>query len=115
MYVRKFEADSLDEALKSIKKELGPDAIILKTVTNKGFKGAFKKNRVEITAAISEKSYTKKARVDNVLDDETRDRFYQNDSSYISQMIEGHDQHQPGQGSQGQGNGSYAQLVLTSL
>ena len=41
MYVRKFEADSLDEALKTIKRDLGPDAIILKTVTNKGLKGAF--------------------------------------------------------------------------
>lgn len=111
MYVRKFEADSLDEALKSIKKELGPDAIILKTVTNKGLKGAFKKNRVEITAAISEKSYTKKARVDNVLDDDTRNKFYQNDSSYISKMIEGHDQHQPQQSNAGAG-GSYTQLGL---
>ena len=36
MFVRKFEADSLDEALLNIKKDLGPDAIILKTVTNKG-------------------------------------------------------------------------------
>lgn len=90
MYVRKFEADSLDEALKSIKRELGPDAIILKTVTNKGFKGAFKKNRVEITAAISEKNYTRKSRVDKALDDESRERFYDGDSSYISQMIDGH-------------------------
>ena len=62
MYVRKFEADSLEEALKSVKRELGPDAIILKTITNKGLKGAFRKNRIEITAAISEKSYTKKGR-----------------------------------------------------
>ncbi|MCF8058701.1 MAG: hypothetical protein K9K67_05360 [Bacteriovoracaceae bacterium] len=88
--MRKFEADSLDEALKSIKRELGPDAIILKTVTNKGLKGAFKKKRVEITAAISEKNYSKKARVDQVFDDETKDKFYQNDSSYISKMIDGH-------------------------
>ena len=63
MYVRKFEAESLEDALKAIKKELGPDAIILKTVTNKGLKGAFKKKRIEITAAISEKSYTKKQKL----------------------------------------------------
>ena len=60
MYVRKFEADTIEEALKDIKRELGPDAIILKTLTNKGLKGAFKKKRIEITAAISEKTYTKK-------------------------------------------------------
>ncbi len=49
MYVKKFEAETLDEALRSVKGELGPDAIILKTITNKGLKGAFKKGRVEIT------------------------------------------------------------------
>ena len=46
MYVKKFEGESLDEALQSVKRELGPDAIILKTVTNKGLKGAFKKSRI---------------------------------------------------------------------
>ena len=56
MYVKKFEADTLDDALQSVKRELGPDAIILKTITNKGLKGAFKKSRVEITAAISEQT-----------------------------------------------------------
>ncbi len=90
MYVRKFEADSLDEALKSIKRELGPDAIILKTVTNKGLKGAFKKNRIEITAAISEKNYTRKSRVDNAMPSDDRDKFYENSSSYISTMIDEH-------------------------
>ena len=53
MYVRKFEADTIEEALKEIKRELGPDAVILKTITNKGLKGAFKKKKIEITAAIT--------------------------------------------------------------
>lgn len=88
MYVRKFEADSLEEALKDIKRELGPDAIILKTVTNKGLKGAFKKSRIEITAAISEKSYTKKAKVDHVLGEEHKQNFYNSQASYISNMID---------------------------
>ncbi len=94
MYVRKFEAESMNEALKRIKQELGPDAIILKTITNKGLKGAFKKNKIEITAAISEKNYTKKAKVDHILDDQQKSKFYDNNSSYISNMIddyEGHD------------------------
>ncbi len=114
MYVRKFEADSLDEALKSIKRELGPDAIILKTVTNKGLKGAFKKNRVEITAAISEKNYTRKSRVDRSLDDDSREKFYEGNSNYISQMIDGHIDNRSSQGhntepTQGQG---YANMGL---
>lgn len=87
MYVRKFEADSLEEALKDIKRELGPDAIILKTLTNKGLKGAFKKKKIEITAAISEKNYSSKAKVDAVLNNDQKDKFYQNDASYISNMI----------------------------
>jgi flagellar biosynthesis protein FlhF len=88
MFVRKFEADTLEEALKEIKKELGPDAIILKTVTNKGLKGAFKKKRIEITAAISEKNYTKKAQVDRVLDPGQKESFYSNQSSYVANMID---------------------------
>ena len=88
MYVRKFEADSLEEALKNIKLELGPDAIILKTVTNKGLKGAFKKKKIEITAAISEKNYTKKAKVDSILSDDQKNGFYANRSDHISKMID---------------------------
>lgn len=94
MYVRKFEADSMEEALKAIKQELGPDAIILKTVSNKGIKGAFKKNRIEITAAISEKNYTKKAKVDAILDNGQKDEFYSGSSNFISNMIDNYHQHQ---------------------
>ncbi|GAB4015090.1 MAG: flagellar biosynthesis protein FlhF [Bdellovibrio sp.] len=94
MYVKKFEAETMEEALKSIKQELGPDAIILKTVNNKGIKGAFKK-KIEITAAISEKNYVKKARVDQKLPAEQKERFYQAPSSYIANMIDQHESHLP--------------------
>lgn len=87
MFVKKFEGETLDEAIQAVKRELGPDAIILKTVTNKGLKGAFKKNRIEITAAISEQSYEKKARVDHVLSDEQRDAFYREPASSVNKSI----------------------------
>jgi len=109
MYVRKFEADSLEEALKDIKRELGPDAIILKTLTNKGLKGAFKKKKIEITAAISEKNYSSKAKVDAVLNSDQKDKFYQNDASYISNMINepaGRSEEQPAAA------GGYGKLAL---
>jgi len=93
MYVKKFEGDTLDEAVQAVKRELGPDAIILKTVTNKGLKGAFKKNRIEITAAISEESYGKKSRVDHVLSDQQKDQFYNSPSSSINNMINNYDTH----------------------
>ncbi|MGB0454049.1 MAG: hypothetical protein ACPGJV_10080 [Bacteriovoracaceae bacterium] len=87
--MRKFEADTLEEALKNIKHELGPDAIILKTITNTGLKGAFKKKKIEITAAISEKNYTDKAKVDNVLSEDQKSKFYNSPSSEISKQIDG--------------------------
>lgn len=87
MYVRKFEGDTLDETLRAVKKELGPDAIILKTVTNKGLKGAFKKRKIEITAAISEQNYTKKAKVDKVLDENQRDKFYNAPAKQVNSSI----------------------------
>lgn len=113
MYVRKFEGDTLDEALKQVKTQLGPDAIILKTVTNKGLKGAFKKSRIEITAAISEESYTKKTRVDHVLNDNQREQFYQAPSTAINQMINEYDGHKPKSQAQGYGNLGLNKVVNT--
>ena len=87
MFVKKFEADTLEEALKAVKLELGPDAIILKTITNNGLKGAFKKKRIEITAAISERSYEKKAKVDKVLNNDQKEALYQKSASSIKETI----------------------------
>lgn len=88
MFVKKFEADTLDEALKAVKQELGPDAIILKTVTNKGLKGAFKKKRIEITAAISERNFDKKAKVDHVMTPEQKSDFYRRGAGDVKQAID---------------------------
>lgn len=111
MYVRKFEADTLEEALKQIKKEMGPDAIILKTVNNKGLKGAFKKKRIEITAAISENNYVKKARVDVVLDDDQKDRFYSDNAQSIKQTIDRHADNQTEKSNYSTSN-QYSKLAL---
>ncbi len=111
MHVRKFEAETLEQALKDIKRELGPDAIILKTISNAGIKGAFKKSKIEITAAISEKSYTKKARVDSVLDNTQRESFYGNQAGHISNMIDRHDEtHKASH--QGLSNSGYGKAAL---
>lgn len=87
MFVKKFEADTLEEALQAVKSDLGPDAIILKTITNKGLKGAFKKKRIEITAAISERNFDKKAKVDRVLNDDQKQSFYQNSATDMKNTI----------------------------
>ena len=96
MFVKKFEADTLEEALKAVKVELGPDAIILKTITNNGIKGAFKKKRIEITAAISERSFEKKAKVDKVLNDDQKESFYQKPASTIKNTIQKYNTHEAG-------------------
>jgi len=88
MFVKKFEADTIEDALKAVKFELGPDAIILKTITNNGIKGAFKKKKIEITAAISEKNYEKKAKVDKVLNTEQKEAFYQKTATSIKDSIQ---------------------------
>lgn len=104
MYVKKFEGETLDEVLKSVKRELGPDAIILKTITNKGLKGAFKKARIEITAAISEQSYEKKAKVDHVLTDQQRERFYSEPAAEVNKSINSYSSHTPSAQGAGYGN-----------
>lgn len=69
MQIKKFEAPSIQEALDAIKRELGPEAIILQTKRNrKGF-GLMGGASVEVTAAISDRSATKKAYAERLLDD----------------------------------------------
>lgn len=54
MFVKKFEAESLEQGLKNIRQELGPDTLILGTQKKKG--GLLGKSFVEITAAYEKKT-----------------------------------------------------------
>lgn len=61
MQVKKFEAPTIQEALENIKRELGPEAVILQTKKNrKGF-GLLSSGSVEVTVAVSDRSLHKKA------------------------------------------------------
>src|ERR1700733_3845196 len=64
MQVKKFEAPTIQEALDNVKKELGPEAIILQTKKNKRGFGLKSKTSVEVTAAVSERSLGKKQAVE---------------------------------------------------
>jgi len=112
MFVKKFEADTLEEALKAVKLELGPDAIILKTITNNGLKGAFKKKRIEITAAISERSFEKKAKVDKVLSNDQKEAFYQKPAKSIKDTIH---QYAGPDTSGGNAGGGYGNMGLNKV
>lgn len=55
MKIKKFTALYIQDALKQVKKEMGPDAVILSTksiINGKGIRGVFNRPAVEITAAI---------------------------------------------------------------
>jgi len=57
MRVKRFTGDTIGDAMSRIKRELGPDAVILQTrqIKEGGFLGFFARTKVEITAAIEEK------------------------------------------------------------
>ncbi|MCR5216841.1 MAG: flagellar biosynthesis protein FlhF [Lachnospiraceae bacterium] len=59
MIVKKFEAATENEAILKAKEELGASAVVLsvKTMKQRGFMRLFKKDKVEITAALEEKDY----------------------------------------------------------
>src|SRR3954452_23798187 len=72
MQVKKFEAPTLQEALDNIKRELGPEAIILQTKKYKRGFGLMSKASVEVTAAVSERSLQKKDYVEKKIPDQAR-------------------------------------------
>lgn len=57
MRVKRFIGESVSDTMSKIKRELGPEAVILQTrqVKEGGFLGFFTKTKVEITAAIEDK------------------------------------------------------------
>ena len=72
MQVKKFEAPTLQEALDNVKRELGPEAIILQTKKNKRGFGLMSKSSVEVTAAVSERSLHKKQFTEDRLPDTSK-------------------------------------------
>ena len=56
MRVKRFTGDTIGDTMSRIKRELGPDAVILQTrrIKEGGFLGLFARTKVEITAAIEE-------------------------------------------------------------
>jgi flagellar biosynthesis protein FlhF len=73
MQVKKFEAPTLQEALDHVKRELGPEAIILQTKKYKRGFGLMSKPSVEVTAAISDRSVQKKTYVEARLPEKNKE------------------------------------------
>src|SRR5438046_2931672 len=72
MQVKKFEAPTIQEALDTIKRELGPEAIILQTKQNKRGFGLMSRSSVEVTAAVSDRSLGKKKHAETQMPEPTR-------------------------------------------
>lgn len=76
MQVKKFEAPTMQEALKVIKRELGPEAIILSTKHIKSGFGLMSKASVEVTAAIAEKDLRKKQAAEKNLPQDVKEKIW---------------------------------------
>ncbi len=88
MQIKKFEAPSIQEALEAIKRELGPEAIILQTKRNrKGF-GLMGGASVEVTAAISDRSMNKRVFTESRLPDAGRETLRNLTASRQADILE---------------------------
>jgi flagellar biosynthesis protein FlhF len=88
MQIKKFEAPSIQEALEAIKRELGPEAIILQTKRNrKGF-GLMGDASVEVTAAISDRSLNKRSFSERRIPEPERERIRNLPASQQAAILE---------------------------
>lgn len=72
MELKKFEAPTLAEALQVIKRELGPEAVILSTKNKKSSLGLLNRSSVEVTAAIAPDALERKRTAETRMDAEMK-------------------------------------------
>lgn len=75
MQVKRFEARTMKEALEMVKKQLGPEAIILSAKDNRNRFGLVGEGSVEITAAVSEETLRRKQFAESKMNAKVRDQF----------------------------------------
>ncbi len=88
MQVKKFEAQSMKEALEMIKAQLGPDAIILSVRDHSAGFGLMGKKSIEVTAAISEKQAEKRKWAESRLNNDELLRLRRAPAKAQKQFIE---------------------------
>lgn len=88
MQVKKFEAPTIQEALETIKRELGPEAIILQTKKHKKGFGLLSRSSVEVTAAVSDRSSAKKQLVERKLPESGRRAMSQMGADKQADMLD---------------------------
>lgn len=85
MQVRKYEASTIKEAVDLVKKDLGPDAIILSTRETNSAMAAGRK--VMITAAVAEQTYQMKKVVESNLSAKEKEKLMQKPARHQRQVI----------------------------
>jgi flagellar biosynthesis protein FlhF len=88
MRVKKFEAKSMKDALRMVKAELGPEAVILGARENKRSFGIAGETSFEVTAAVSESTLQKKRFVESRLREDDKEKFRTADARSQRRMIE---------------------------
>lgn len=88
MRVKKFEAKSMKDALRMVKAELGPEAVILGARENKRSFGIAGETSFEVTAAVSESTLQKKRFVESRLKEGDKEKFRTADARAQRRMIE---------------------------
>ena len=88
MQVKKFEARTMKEALDMVKKQLGPEAIILGARDNRKSFGLVGEGSVEITAAISTEVLHKKQFAESRMRPQDREKFQNSTARSQKQVME---------------------------
>jgi flagellar biosynthesis protein FlhF len=88
MELKKFEAPTLAEALKVVKQELGPEAIIISTKNIRSAFGLMNRSSVEVTAAVSSEALEKKRFVETKLSAPQRHALQQQPSQKVMQTYD---------------------------
>lgn len=88
MQVKKFEAKSMQDALAMVKRDLGPEAIILAAKDNKGNFGLAGENSVEVTAAVSGHKLKEHQFAMSRLKDTDRSQLLNGSASHQKKFIE---------------------------
>ncbi len=88
MHVKKFEARTIKEALEMVKREMGPEAIILNVKDNTQSFGLVGDRSVEITAASREASLQKKKYAESRVSPEVREKLFHSSARIQKQFID---------------------------
>jgi flagellar biosynthesis protein FlhF len=88
MELKKFEAPTLAEALKVIKQEFGPEAVIISTKNNRSSLGLMNKSSVEVTAAVSDEAMERKQMSERRLTAEQRQALYEKPAQKVVQAYD---------------------------